>query len=78
MTGDKLSFNGSSRAMRFAKLNADREMSKINTDFSVGDDVSRDSEKQAKIWLEKNKAAIENYNKSIDEHGVFSDKIRCF
>lgn len=34
--------------------------------------------KQAKMWLEQNKSAIEAYNKSVEESGVFSDGLRSF
>ena len=35
--------------------------------------------KQAKEkWIEENKEAIENYNKSVDSLGVFSDSLRNF
>jgi antitoxin CcdA len=29
-------------------------------------------------WLDENKAAIADYNKHIEKHGVFSDDIRRF
>ncbi|GAB1392251.1 type II toxin-antitoxin system CcdA family antitoxin [Rhodocyclaceae bacterium] len=29
-------------------------------------------------WLEENRAAIEAYNRHIEEHGLFSDKFRTF
>jgi antitoxin CcdA len=31
-----------------------------------------------KNWLDENKAAIADYNKHIEKHGVFSDDIRRF
>ena len=35
-------------------------------------------EERAARWLEENRAAIDAYNKEVDEHGVFSDGVRSF
>lgn len=35
-------------------------------------------EKQRSQWLAENKAAIEAYNKHVEQHGVFSDGLRSF
>jgi antitoxin CcdA len=35
-------------------------------------------EERAARWLEENRAAIDAYNKEVDEHGVFSDGNRSF
>lgn len=35
-------------------------------------------EKQAAAWLASNQAAIEGYNRHVEEHGVFSDDLRSF
>jgi len=29
-------------------------------------------------WLEKNRAALDDYNDHVDQHGVFSDGLRVF
>ena len=29
-------------------------------------------------WLEENRAAIEAYNRHVEEHGLFSDRFRTF
>ena len=34
--------------------------------------------KQRELWQEENKAAIESYNQLTEEHGLFSDDLRCF
>ncbi len=34
--------------------------------------------KQRELWQEENKAAIESYNQLTEEHGLFSDGLRCF
>ena len=34
--------------------------------------------KRAANWLTDNQAAIANYNRHVDEYGVFSDDIRSF
>ncbi|POZ52809.1 type II toxin-antitoxin system CcdA family antitoxin [Methylovulum psychrotolerans] len=34
--------------------------------------------KQVANWLADNQAAIANYNRHVDKHGVFSDDIRRF
>ena len=34
--------------------------------------------KQAQAWLKQNKSAIDAYNKSVEEKGVFSDGLRSF
>lgn len=34
--------------------------------------------KQRELWKQQNKAAIEAYNQSVDENGVFSDELRTF
>jgi antitoxin CcdA len=36
------------------------------------------SEDAAEAWLAENAAAIEAYNKDIEERGVFSDRLRRF
>ncbi len=40
--------------------------------------IAQLKEKQTQLWLEQNKKAIEAYNKSVDERGVFSDGLRGF
>ena len=35
-------------------------------------------EKQEKKWLEANKQAIQEYNKHVGQHGVFSKELRSF
>ena len=34
--------------------------------------------KKRREWLENNKEALEEYNRFVEEHGVFSDTLRCF
>lgn len=34
--------------------------------------------KQRKLWKEENKTTIESYNQLTEEHGLFSDDLRCF
>jgi len=36
------------------------------------------STKQRELWKQQNKAAINAYNKLVDENGVFSDELRNF
>ncbi len=36
------------------------------------------SNNQRELWKQQNKAAIEAYNESVDENGVFSDELRVF
>ena len=36
------------------------------------------SNNQRGLWKQQNKAAIEAYNESVDENGVFSDELRGF
>ena len=33
---------------------------------------------ERKLWLEKNRAALDAYNEHIEKHGVFSDGLRSF
>ena len=33
---------------------------------------------RARQWLENNREAIDSYNRHIEEHGTFSDKLRRF
>lgn len=35
-------------------------------------------ERQAQMWLEQHKSAIDAYNQSVEENGVFSDGLRGF
>ena len=35
-------------------------------------------QKQAVAWLELNQAAIADYNRHVEEHGVFADELRSF
>lgn len=34
--------------------------------------------KHRELWQEENKAAIASYNQLTEEHGLFSDDLRCF
>ena len=34
--------------------------------------------KKRQEWLTDNKEAVEDYNRFVDEHGVFSDTLRSF
>lgn len=40
--------------------------------------IAQLKEKQTQLWQEQNKKAIEAYNKSVDERGVFSDGLKGF
>ena len=33
---------------------------------------------QQKLWLAENRSALEDYNRRIEKHGVFSDGLRQF
>jgi antitoxin CcdA len=35
-------------------------------------------EKQTLVWIKENKDAIEQYNKDVEQNGVFSDGLRSF
>ena len=35
-------------------------------------------ERESEEWLERNRAALEAYNRQVEEHGVFSDGLRSF
>ncbi|MEK6593977.1 MAG: type II toxin-antitoxin system CcdA family antitoxin [Pseudomonadota bacterium] len=35
-------------------------------------------QRQREEWLRKNRAALDAYNKHVEEHGVFSDGLRSF
>lgn len=41
-------------------------------------DEKRHQVKHAQLWLDQNKNAIEEYNKSVNEIGVFSDGLKLF
>ncbi len=34
--------------------------------------------KEREAWLEKNRAALDAYNKYVEKHGLFSDGLRSF
>ncbi len=52
---------------------------KINISATLEEALAKRAQKeQAGIWLAENKAAIEKYNKFIDNNGVFSDELRKF
>jgi antitoxin CcdA len=34
--------------------------------------------RERELWKQKNKAAIEAYNRHVEKHGVFSDGVRPF
>ncbi len=78
MTGDMLSFEDSHVSICSIKPGTDNKILKTITGFSIGKNVGQTNEKQLQIWLVKNKAAIESYNNSIEDNGVFSDEIRGF
>ena len=35
-------------------------------------------QKEREAWLEKNRAALDAYNRYVEKHGVFSDGLRSF
>ncbi len=41
-------------------------------------DEKRHQVKHAQLWLDQNKNAITEYNKSVNEIGVFSDGLKLF
>ena len=51
----------------------------INISATVEKSLAEEVRKRKEIaWLEDNKAAIEEYNQRIEQHGLFSDKYRVF
>lgn len=39
-------------------------------------DIVRDA--RARQWIEENRAALESYNRHVEQNGAFSDKLRRF
>ena len=35
-------------------------------------------EKQRRLWRKQNSKALQTYNRFVEEHGVFSDGLKCF
>ena len=51
----------------------------INISATVEKSLAEEVRKRKEIaWLEDNKAAIEEYNQRIEQHGLFSGKYRVF
>ncbi|OIP99216.1 MAG: acetoacetyl-CoA synthase [Zetaproteobacteria bacterium CG2_30_46_52] len=52
---------------------------KINLSATLEKSLAEEVRKQkAQAWLAENKQAIEEYNKRIEESGLFSDGLRLF
>jgi antitoxin CcdA len=62
-----------------AELLRQARLLKINCSALLEEALKRrvDEKLRAK-WLEENSAAIEDYNASVDEDGVFGDGVRTF
>jgi post-segregation antitoxin (ccd killing protein) len=78
MGGYMLPFDDSSDSFRTVNRNVDDDFFKSTKKFPTEIGIFKANKKQCQMWLEKNKTAIENYNRSIEEGGVFSDELRCF
>ena len=51
----------------------------INLSFALEQALTAQlKERQAQLWLAQHKAAIDAYNQSVEENGVFSDGLRGF
>lgn len=47
-----------------------REPAQVGTDKAL--------QHPSQEWLKENRKAIDQYNRRVDEHGVFSDDLRTF
>jgi antitoxin CcdA len=55
-----------------------REM-KVNLSRTLEDNLERIvREERARRWKEENREAMEAFNRWLEEHGVFSDRLRQF
>ena len=75
MTAAKKAANLSIRADLLEEARA----SKINLSQTLETALQAELKKEKeRRWLEENRAAIEAYNRHVEEHGLFSDRFRTF
>lgn len=43
-----------------------------------GKPKASDARQTHEQWLQENRQAMKRYNERVQEHGVFSDGVRCF
>lgn len=53
-------------------------MTSAKTDSDQPADLAQAAATRKQQWEAENREAIENYNRFVEEHGVFSDGLRAF